>query len=203
MKIICIGRNYANHAAELNNPIPEEPVIFLKPDSSLLRGNADFFYPEITSDLHYECELVYRVSKEGKFVTRNFATTYLDAVGLGIDFTARDLQQKAKDKGLPWTLAKGFHGSAPVSEFIPLDEWKNPLRLTFEFYVNGERRQSGDSANMIFGIAELVEFITKFMVLKKGDLLFTGTPEGVGAVKQGDHLTAFLEGREMLNFRVK
>lgn len=203
MKIICVGRNYAKHAKELNNPLPTEPVIFTKPDSALLKNNADFYYPEITQDCHFECEIVYRISREGKHINKRFASTYIDGVGLGIDFTARDLQTKAKEKGLPWALAKGFNGSAPVSQFIDPEEFPNLGKLTFDLKVNGEVRQEGNAADMIFTLGELIEYISKYITIKKGDLIFTGTPEGVGPVQKGDHLVATLEGREMLNFKVK
>jgi 2-keto-4-pentenoate hydratase/2-oxohepta-3-ene-1,7-dioic acid hydratase in catechol pathway len=203
MKIICVGRNYAEHAKELNNPVPDDPVIFLKPDSSLLRNNDDFYLPEYSNDVHHECELVLRVGKEGKYVDRRFGTSYIDAVGLGIDFTARDLQTKAKEKGLPWTLAKGFHGSAPVSQFKDVSHYPDLRNLRFELQVNGETRQQGWTGDMIFDLGFLVEFITRFMVIKKGDLIFTGTPKGVARVQSGDHLVGTLEGERLLDFHVR
>jgi 2-keto-4-pentenoate hydratase/2-oxohepta-3-ene-1,7-dioic acid hydratase in catechol pathway len=203
MKIICVGRNYAEHAKELQNPVPEEPVIFLKPDSSLLTGNADFYYPEFSKEVHFECELVYRVQREGKFIHPSFARSYLGGVGLGIDFTARDLQQKCKAGGLPWALAKGFHHSAPVSGFVPLDTAGDLAKLHFECRVNGETRQKGHSADMIFPVESLISYITRFMTIKTGDLIFTGTPSGVGPVQPGDRIEGFLEGEKMLDFYVK
>lgn len=203
MKIICVGRNYAAHARELNNPLPGDPVIFLKPDSALVRGNQDVYYPEISREVHYECELVLRVGKEGKFIEERFARSYIDGLGLGIDFTARDLQDEAKKKGLPWTLAKGFHGSAPVSEFLPAENFSNPGDVHFNCLINGETRQQGHTALMLFRIEYLIAFISRYMTLKKGDLIFTGTPEGVGPVQPGDHIEAFLEGQKLLDFHVR
>lgn len=203
MKIICVGRNYADHAKELNNPVPTEPLIFFKPDTARLRENQDFYYPEFSNDVHFECELVYRVSREGKYIKKRFAHTYLDGVGLGIDFTARDIQQKAKEKGHPWTLAKGFNHSAPISIFHPLDQFPSFGNIHFDLSVNGEQRQKGWSGDMIFSIETLVEYISKFITLRKGDLIFTGTPKGVGPVQPGDHLVGRLENEELLNFHVR
>lgn len=203
MKIICVGRNYAAHAKELNNPVPEDPVIFLKPDSSLLRNNEDFFLPAYSNDVHHECEIVLRVGKEGKYIDRQFGESYIDAIGLGIDFTARDIQSRAKEKGLPWTLAKGFHGSAPVSAFIDKSRYPDLRNLRFQLQVNGQTRQQGFTGDMIFDIGFLIEFITRYMVIKKGDLIFTGTPEGVAKVNAGDRLEAFLEGESLLSFNVR
>lgn len=203
MKIICIGRNYVDHAKELSNPVPKKPLVFLKPDTALLRNNADFFHPEFSENIHFECELVYRVSREGKYINARFASTYLDGVGLGIDFTARDLQSEAKSKGHPWTLAKMFNHSAPVSEFLPLEGYPNRDDLRFEMQLNGETRQQGHTADMIFNIETLIEYISQFITIKKGDLIFTGTPAGVGQVKPGDHITASLEGKKLLDFHVK
>lgn len=203
MKIIGIGRNYADHAKELGNAVPEQPIIFFKPDTALLKQNQDFYYPEFSQDVHFECELVFRISREGKYVKRKFAHSYIDGIGLGIDFTARDLQSEAKKKGLPWTLAKGFNHSAPVSEFrSPADfpDWSN---IRFECKINGETRQLGHSADMIFDVPYLVEYISQYITLKKGDMIFTGTPEGVGPVQKGDHLQGWLEGEKLLDFFVR
>ena len=203
MKIVCVGRNYVEHAKELSNPVPEKPVIFFKPDTSLLRANADFYYPEFSNDVHYECEIVYRVCREGKYIKPKFALTYLDGIGLGIDFTARDIQNEAKAKGLPWTLAKGFNDSAPVSEFLAIEQFSDLGKLAFELRVNGKTCQNGNSEAMIFPIENLIAYISQFITLKKGDMIFTGTPAGVGPVKQGDHLEAWLESEKLLDFHVK
>lgn len=203
MKIVCVGRNYVNHAKELSNPVPKEPLIFLKPDTALLTENKDFFYPEFSNDVHFECELVFQVSKEGKYVNRRFARSYVDAIGLGIDFTARDLQSVAKQKGHPWTLAKMFNHSAVVSELLPLDDYPDLNSLKFELELNGESRQKGFSGDMIFPLEYVIEYVSRYMVLKKGDLIFTGTPEGVGPVQPGDHLVGRLGEKELLNFYVR
>lgn len=203
MKIICVGRNYAEHAKELGNAVPESPVIFIKPDTAHLRENNPFYHPDFSDDIHFECELVYRVSREGKFVQEKFAATYLDGVGLGIDFTARDLQTIAKQKGLPWTLAKCFNHSAPISHMLPLDKFPDLKDLHFECRINGETRQIGHSADMIYDINALIAYITRFITLKKGDYIFTGTPAGVGKINVGDRIEAFLEGEKLLDFLVK
>lgn len=203
MKIICVGRNYAEHAKELGNAVPEQPVIFIKPDSAVVRNNADFYYPEFSKDIHFECELAFRVGKQGKYVQEKYALEYVDGVGLGIDFTARDLQTEAKKKGLPWTLAKCFNQSAPLSDFLPLSDFANVQDIHFEMFLNGEKRQVGHSADMIHSVPALIEYITKFIIIKKGDVIFTGTPAGVGAVQVSDHLEAYLEGKKMLDFKVK
>ncbi|MFN0200928.1 MAG: fumarylacetoacetate hydrolase family protein [Bacteroidia bacterium] len=203
MKIICVGRNYAEHAKELGNAVPEQPVIFIKPDSAVVRNNADFYYPEFSKDIHFECELAFRVGKQGKYVQEKYALEYLDGIGLGIDFTARDLQTEAKKKGLPWTLAKCFNQSAPLSDFLPMADFATVQDIHFEMFLNGEKRQIGHSADMIHSVASLIEYITKFIIIKKGDVIFTGTPAGVGAVQVGDTLEAYLEGKKMLDFKVK
>jgi 2-keto-4-pentenoate hydratase/2-oxohepta-3-ene-1,7-dioic acid hydratase in catechol pathway len=202
MKIICIGRNYSEHAKELSNPVPDAPLIFLKPDTALLRGNQDFYHPEFSRDIHHECEVVYRIAKEAKFVDPDFARSYVDGIGLGIDFTARDLQSVAKEKGHPWTLAKMFNDSAPVSEMLDPDGFDNLADLRFELRVNGETRQQGWTGDMIFDLASMLAYVTQFITLKKGDLLFTGTPAGVARVTPGDRLQATLENNELLDFYV-
>ncbi len=203
MKIICIGRNYSEHAKELNNPLPEKPVFFMKPDTALLPKRNPFYYPEFTKDLHYECELVFRICKLGKNISPKFAHTYYDAIGLGIDFTARDLQQECKEKGLPWEMAKSFEHSAPLSEtFIPKEEF-DLQNIDFSLFQNGNKVQSGNSKDMIFDINQIVVYISQFMTLKIGDLIFTGTPAGVGPVKIGDTLTGFIGEREMFELKIK
>lgn len=203
MKIVCVGRNYAAHAQELANAIPDKPLIFLKPDTALAGGHEDFYHPDFSNEIHWECELVYRVAKEGKHVNRRFAWQYVDGVGLGIDFTARDLQDEIKKKGHPWTLAKMFDGSAPTSDFLDIRSFPDHRNLHFELRVNDTVRQTGHSANMIFPLDVLIEYITQFITLKKGDLIYTGTPEGVGKVHVGDRLQASLEGKQLLDFYVK
>lgn len=203
MKIIGIGRNYQEHAKELNNPVPETPLIFFKPDTALLKNNQDFYYPEYSLNVHYECELVYRINREGKYINRRYGMSYVDGVGLGIDFTARDIQSEAKKKGHPWTLAKGFNHSAPVSAMLPPDTFANHKDIRFRLEINGETRQEGHTADMIFEIGYLIEYISQYITLKKGDLIFTGTPAGVGPVNKGDQLVGYLEGKKLLDFAVK
>lgn len=203
MKILCIGRNYADHAKELNNPVPAEPVVFIKPDTAILKPGDDFYLPDYNSEIHYECEIVYRISREGKNIQRPFAFSYLDSVGLGIDFTARQLQEEAKKKGLPWTLAKAFNYSAPISPFTPVSKYPDHKNLNLEFYVNGELRQKGNSQDMLFDIESLIVFLSRYFHLKTGDLIFTGTPAGVGKVSVGDHLEGFLEGEKLLDLHVR
>lgn len=203
MKIICVGRNYREHAAELNNPVPAKPLIFMKPDTALLRNNKDFYYPEFTKNLHYECEVVVRISREGKYLQEEFVPSYIDGIGLGIDFTARDIQDECKAKGLPWELAKGFNDSAPVSEMIAPDELPPLNDLRFTCAINGEIRQNGHTADMIFSLGTLIAFVTRYITVKKGDLIFTGTPVGVGAVQVNDHIEASLEGRKLLDFSIR
>ena len=203
MKILAIGRNYADHIAELKNEVPDEPVIFFKPDTAILRNNEPFYYPEYSQDIHHEVELILRISREGKNIDKKFAHKYYDGIGLGIDFTARDLQAKAKAKGLPWTLAKGFNGSAPVSEFLPLDQFENLQDINFRLDVNGETRQQGNSKLMLNTFDDIIAYISRFITLKKGDIIFTGTPEGVGPVKIGDRLEGYVEDQKLLDFEVK
>lgn len=207
MKIICIGRNYAAHAAEMKAERPEEPVVFLKPPTALLVNNKPLYYPEFTQDLHYEVELVIKIAKNGRHVQPQFAEDYIDGIALGIDFTARDLQSTFKKKGQPWELAKGFDGSAPISEFISLDEVPDPASIRFGLRKNGELVQQGNSADMLFPFTEIITFVSRFFKLQMGDYIFTGTPEGVGPVAVGDELEAFLETttgpRAMLSCRIK
>lgn len=203
MKIICIGRNYSEHAKELNNPLPEKPVFFMKPDTALLPKRNPFYYPEFTKDLHYECELVFRICKLGKNISPKFAHTYYDSIGLGIDFTARDLQQECKEKGLPWEMAKSFEHSAPLSETFILKEEFDLKSIPFSLLKNGTKVQSGNSKDMIFDINQIIVYISQFMTLKIGDLIFTGTPAGVGPVEIGDTLIGFIGEREMFNLKIK
>ncbi len=203
MKIICIGRNYAAHIAELNNERPDEPVIFTKPDTALLKNNEPFYYPEYSKDIHYEVELVLRISKEGKYIEEKFAQNYFDAIALGIDFTARDLQAKAKAKGLPWALAKGFNGSAPISAFLPLSEFKDLKNINFSLKVNQETKQAGNTSMMLYDFNYVIAYVSQFITLKTGDYIFTGTPEGVGPVSIGDKLAGFIEDKLMFDFEVR
>lgn len=203
MKIICIGRNYADHIAELNNEKPEEPVIFMKPDSSILRKNKPFFIPDFSSDLHHEVELVLKIDQVGKNISSKFASRYYSSVGLGIDFTARDLQNKLKDKGLPWEKAKAFDYSAVISShFIPIEQLPTN-QIEFRLDINGTTRQSGNSALMIFPFDELIANISKYFTLKTGDLIYTGTPAGVGPVKINDRLQGYIGNKLMFDFMVK
>lgn len=203
MKIIAVGRNYAAHIEELNNERPDEPVIFTKPDTAILKNNAPMYYPDFSRDVHYEVELVLRICQPGKYIDQRFAHKYYDQVGVGIDFTARDLQQKAKEKGLPWALAKGFNGSAPVSDMLPVGDFEDLTNLNFRLDVNGETRQQGNSSLMIFSMDFIVSYVSRFFTLKKGDLIFTGTPKGVGPVRQGDRLVAYIEDKKMLTCEIK
>lgn len=204
MRIFAIGRNYAEHIKELNNERPEEPVIFTKPDTAILRNNAPFYYPDFSKDVHHEVELVLRISKEGKNIQEKFASKYFDAIGVGIDFTARDLQQKAKEKGLPWDIAKGFNGSAPISEkFIPVAEFKNLKDINFSLSINGGIRQQGNTSLMIFSFEYIISYLSRFFTLRTGDLIFTGTPKGVSPVQVGDTLSAYIENEKLLEFEVK
>ncbi|HEY0654677.1 MAG TPA: fumarylacetoacetate hydrolase family protein [Chryseosolibacter sp.] len=204
MRIFAIGRNYAEHIKELNNERPDEPVIFTKPDTAVIRNNQPFYYPEFSKDIHHEVELVLRVSKEGKNIQEKFASKYYDAIGIGIDFTARDLQQKAKEKGLPWDIAKGFNGSAPLSDKLLLvSDFKDLKNINFSLSINGEIRQQGNTSLMLFDFDYIISYLSKFFTLRTGDLIFTGTPKGVGPVKVGDRLAAYIENEKLLEFDVK
>lgn len=204
MKIICIGRNYVAHAKELNNEVPGEPVIFMKPDSALLRNNDPFYIPDWTTDVHHEVELIVRINRLGKNIEKRFAHRYYDEIGLGIDFTARDVQNALKAKGLPWEKAKAFDYSAVIcTEFVSVGSLPDPNSINFKLELNGQNVQEGNSALMIFPIDELISQVSKYFTLKIGDLIYTGTPAGVGPVKIGDHLKGYLEGRKMFDFFVK
>jgi 2-keto-4-pentenoate hydratase/2-oxohepta-3-ene-1,7-dioic acid hydratase in catechol pathway len=202
MKIICIGRNYAKHIAELKNERPKDPVIFIKPDSAILLKNNPFFIPPFSEDIHYEVELVVKINRIGKFIDQKFAHKYYDMIGLGIDFTARDLQGKLKEKGLPWEKAKAFDGSAVVGDFV--DKSKLDMsRIRFQLKKNGELVQDGDSTHMLWGIDEIISYVSQFFTLKIGDLIFTGTPAGVGKVASDDVLEGTIEDEKMFQVRVK
>lgn len=203
MKIICIGRNYVDHAKELNNPVPKEPVFFLKPDSAIIPNNKAFFIPEFTKDVHHELELVIKINRIGKFIEERFAHKYYEEIGLGIDFTARDIQQVCKEKGLPWEKAKAFDGSAPLGKFIHKDTLTNPSEITFELKKNNQTVQKGNSKDMIFNMDQIIAYVSQFFTLKIGDLIFTGTPAGVGPVAINDLLEGYLNNQKLLSIRVK
>jgi 2-keto-4-pentenoate hydratase/2-oxohepta-3-ene-1,7-dioic acid hydratase in catechol pathway len=203
MKIIAIGRNYQEHAKELNNPIPTEPVVFLKPDTALLKEGKAFYHPDFSNDIHYEVELIIKIGKEGKHITSKFARNYIEAIGLGIDFTARDLQQKCKEKGLPWEIAKAFDHSAPIGEFIPVNEIADLNAIQFSLKQNQLVVQNGNSADMIFSFDDIISYVSQRFTLKKGDLIFTGTPAGVGKINIGDLLEGYISDRKMLSVPVK
>lgn len=202
MKIICVGRNYRKHAEELGNQVPEEPVIFMKPDSAMLRSKDKMYIPDFSNDVHYEAELVVRIHRIGKRIQEKFAYKYYKQVTVGIDFTARDLQSKLKEKRLPWEKAKGFDGSAAIGEWVDLGD-KDIDKLNFELKLNGDVVQTGNSADMLFSVNQLIEHVSSYFTLKIGDLIYTGTPEGVGPVKSGDVLEGFLEGQKVLQCRIK
>jgi 2-keto-4-pentenoate hydratase/2-oxohepta-3-ene-1,7-dioic acid hydratase in catechol pathway len=203
MKIICIGRNYADHAKELGNEIPDEPVIFMKPKSALLQPHTPFYYPEFTNELHYECELVLRISKNGKYIQERHASNYYNGITVGIDFTARDIQDECKKKGLPWEKAKAFDNSAAIGKFIDISPALNKKNINFTFSKNGELVQKGNSGDMIFSFDKLISNISNYFSLNIGDMIFTGTPAGVGECVVGDELEAFLEADSMLKIEVK
>jgi 2-keto-4-pentenoate hydratase/2-oxohepta-3-ene-1,7-dioic acid hydratase in catechol pathway len=203
MKIICIGRNYVDHAKELNNAVPEKPVFFMKPDSSLVIKNRPFFYPDFSKDVHHELEVVIKINRLGRSIPEKFAHRYFNEVTLGIDFTARDLQSEMKKKGLPWEIAKGFDYSAPIGEFLPLDKFTDIHTQDFHLDVNGETVQVGNTRDMLFSFEKIISYVSVFMTLKTGDLIFTGTPAGVGPVKIDDRLEGYLDDKKILDFPVK
>ncbi len=203
MKIICIGRNYAEHAKEMKSEVPTEPVFFMKPDTALLKDNEDFYYPEHTKDVHHEVEIVIKISKAGKHIEEKFAHKYYEEIGIGIDFTARDVQAKCKEKGLPWEKAKAFDGSAPIGKFVNKSTFADLNNINFKLDVNGQLRQQGNTKDLIFSFDKVIAYVSKFVTLKTGDLIYTGTPEGVAAVNIGDVLTCSIEGQELLSFHVK
>ena len=203
MKIICIGRNYTNHIEELKNERPTEPVVFMKPDSAVLLKQHPFVIPEFSEDVHHEVEIIVKINKVGKYIEPKFAHKYYDEISVGIDFTARDLQAKLKAKGLPWEKAKAFDGSAVIGEFLPKSQFSSLENITFELKKNNETAQIGDSSLMLWKIDELISYVSQFFTLKIGDILFTGTPEGVAAVKPDDVLEGFLEGQQLFRIQVK
>ena len=204
MKIICIGRNYAKHAEELNNPIPQEPVVFLKPDTAVLLKKHPFFIPEHSNNVHHEIELVVKINRLGKHIETRFAHKYYNEIALGIDFTARDVQDDCKNKGLPWEKAKAFDGSAAVSNFFSLESLKKEINnIDFYLDINGKKVQEGNTKQMLFSVDQLISHVSKYFTLKTGDLIFTGTPAGVGPVQREDLLELYLEGKRIFYFNVK
>ena len=203
MKIICIGRNYAAHIDELANERPKDPVVFIKPDSAVLPKEQDFYIPEFTSNVHYEVEVLVKIKKVGKHIDQKFAGSYYDEVGLGIDFTARDLQDELKAKGLPWEKAKGFDGAAVIGKWLPKSTFSDMNKLNFSLRVNNRLVQEGNTGHMLWKIDELIAYVSQFFMLKKGDILFTGTPSGVGKIAPNDKLTGHLENNEMFSIKVK
>lgn len=202
MKIICIGRNYVDHAKELSNPVPKQPLVFMKPSTALLINNDPLYYPEFTQDLHYEGEIVLHICRNGRHVQSEFAHTYYDKIGFGIDFTARDVQQRCKEKGHPWEIAKGFDKSAGMSKLIDKEGF-DMKELRFETHLNGEIVQSGNTRDLIFDFDYIISYVSQYFKLHIGDLIYTGTPAGVGAVKIGDQLEGFIEGTKMLSCSIK
>jgi len=203
MKIFCVGRNYSEHAKELNNDIPTAPVIFMKPNTALLTDNKDFYFPNFTNDLHYECEIVLRICKNGKSVNEKFASAYYDAITVGIDFTARDLQQQQKEKGLPWEIAKAFDNSAVIGTWKTISTEEKATPLLFSLKKNNEVVQQGNTEDLLFSFEKIIAYVSQFFTLNMGDLIFTGTPKGVGPVAIGDTLCALLREEELLRFTIK
>ena len=199
MKIIGVGKNYSDN----NSQKPEEPIIFLKPDTAILRKNQDFYFPSFTKEINYEVEIIVKIDREGKNISEKFAHKYYQEVGVGIDFTAKDLIEKYKSLGLPWDLAKGFNGSAPISDFIHKDKFTSLQNINFSFKQNGILKQSSNTKEMFYSIDQLIVYVSQFYTLKKGDLIFTGTPTGIGPIAIGDHLEAFIEDQKMIEFYVK
>lgn len=203
MKIICIGFNYANHAKELKSEIPENPVFFLKPDTALLRNNNPFFIPDFSSEIHYEVELVLKIKLLGKSIQPRFTHRYFDEIGIGIDFTARGIQHECREKGLPWEIAKAFDYSAAIGKFLQKSTFNDLNNIHFRLDINEKTVQQGVSSDMVFSFDKVISHVSKFMTFRTGDLLFTGTPPGVGAVKIGDHLQAYIENHLLLDFYIK
>jgi 2-keto-4-pentenoate hydratase/2-oxohepta-3-ene-1,7-dioic acid hydratase in catechol pathway len=203
MKIICIGLNYRSHAVEMGRPFPDEPVVFMKPDSSILRKNKPFFLPDFSSEIHYEVEVVAKISRLGKGISPKFAPRYYNEITVGIDITARDLQTRLSKARLTWEISKSFDGAAPIGNFIPVSSVKDISNLGFRLKINDKTVQQSNTSDMIFGINEIVSYVSKFFTLKTGDLIFTGTPSGVGPLKRNDHLVAYLEDMPLLDFMIK
>ncbi len=202
MKIIAIGRNYAAHIEELNNERPSEPVVFMKPDTAILRNNAPLYHPDFSKDIHFEVEVLIKIDREGKYIEEKFAHKYYNEVGIGIDFTARDIQAKCKEKGLPWEKAKGFNGSAPISQFVPKEKF-DLESLNFSLKQNGELKQEGNTSLMLWNFDEIISYVSQYFTLKKGDIIFSGTPSGVGPIVVGDVLEAYIQEEKMLEVEIK
>ena len=203
MKIFAIGRNYIDHAREFNNSLPSEPMFFMKPDTALVKSNKPFFYPDFSKEIHYEVEIVLKLNRVGKSISEKFAHRYYTEIGIGIDFTARDIQRKCQEKGMPWEIAKSFDNSAPVSKFIPKSKFKDLRNIQFHLDINGKTAQTGNTADMIFHFDRLVAHISKYVTIRMGDLIFTGTPAGVGPVNIGDRLQAYIEDEILMDFYVR
>lgn len=203
MKIICIGRNYINHIKELENEKPKDPVVFIKPDSAVLPKEQDFYIPEFSNDIHYEVEVLVKIKKVGKHIAKKFAPTYYDEIGLGIDFTARDVQSRLKEKGLPWEKAKGFDGAAVIGNWLQKNDFSDVDNLNFSLLKNGSTVQKGNTGLMLWKIDEIIAFVSTYFTLKKGDVIFTGTPAGVGKVETNDYLSGTLEGKELFSLNIK
>jgi 2-keto-4-pentenoate hydratase/2-oxohepta-3-ene-1,7-dioic acid hydratase in catechol pathway len=203
MKIICVGRNYCEHAKEMNAPVPENPVVFLKPDTSLIRNNQPFFYPNFSKEIHYELEIVLKLNRLGRNIAERFAPRYFSEIALGVDFTARDIQQQCKEQGLPWEISKAFDGSAPISKFVSIDSLNDIGTIDFWLEKNGVEVLRGNSSQMIFNYSRIIAYVSQFFTLKIGDLIFTGTPAGVGPVAIGDRLKGYMNGNLMLDFFVR
>ncbi len=203
MKIICIGRNYTDHIKELDNVMPTEPVVFIKPDSAILPKEQDFYIPEFSDNIHYEVEVLVKIKKVGKHIDQKFAPNYYDEIGLGIDFTARDLQQQLKSKGLPWEKAKGFDGSAVIGKWLPKSNFENLNDLNFSLFKNDEEVQKGNTKLMLHKIDDIIAYVSTYFMLKKGDVIFTGTPAGVGKVEPNDYLSGVLEEQELFKLKIK
>ncbi len=203
MKIICIGRNYTEHAKEMNAPVPTEPVFFLKPDTAIIKDDQPFYYPDFSKEIHHEVELVLKINKPGKNIDLQFAHKYYDEIGIGIDFTARDIQSECKKKGLPWEKAKAFDGSAPIGKFIDKKKMADLNAINFHLNVNGKTVQKGNTKDLLFNFDAVIAYVSRYLTLKTGDLIYTGTPEGVGPVSVGDKLEAFIETEKLLFFEIK
>ncbi|MEJ6735840.1 MAG: fumarylacetoacetate hydrolase family protein [Flavobacteriales bacterium] len=203
MKIICIGRNYADHAKELNNPVPTEPVFFLKPDTAFLPKKNPFVYPSFSKNIQHEVEIVIKINRLGKHIEEKFAHKYYNEIGIGVDFTARDLQQQCKEQGMPWEKAKAFDGSAPTSPFTPIDQFDDINNLDFSIQINGETKQVGNTKDMLFNFNQIIAYVSQFFTLKIGDLIYTGTPAGVGPIQINDTIACYIEDKKMLSFNVK
>ncbi|MBN1387359.1 MAG: fumarylacetoacetate hydrolase family protein [Bacteroidales bacterium] len=203
MKIICIGLNYGDHAREMGRTLPDKPVIFLKPDSSLLKNNKPFFIPDFSRNIHYEIEIVLRICKLGRSISEKYACRYYDQLTLGVDMTARDLQSSLSSSGMPWDISKSFDGAAPVGEFIPLQEAGDMNNITFRLEKNGTTVQHGNTSRLIYNFDQIISYVSGFFTLKTGDLIFTGTPSGVGPVNRNDRLTGYIGDRKIIDFMIK